>query len=79
MSLAVKVSAAPDMGRANGAVVEVLAKAFRVPKSRIAIVSGETNRNKIVFVSGDTAVLAAGITEFLEDLGKKGIEDGKDH
>ncbi|MFH1800215.1 MAG: DUF167 domain-containing protein [Candidatus Omnitrophota bacterium] len=36
------------MGRANEAVIETLAAHFRIPKSRIAIVSGFKSKTKIV-------------------------------
>jgi len=72
LSLAVKVTAAPDKGKANSAVVEVLAKALKVPKSRFSIVSGETNRNKVVFVAGDLAPLEASIAALLVKLKVEG-------
>jgi len=42
----VKVTAAPDKGKANAAVIALLSEHLRVAKSRIRIVSGETSRNK---------------------------------
>jgi uncharacterized protein YggU (UPF0235/DUF167 family) len=50
--------AVPDKGRANAAVVALIAKALEVPKSAVAVVSGETARLKTVLVSGDAATLA---------------------
>ena len=50
----VKVTAAPEKGKANEAVIELLAKYFRVPKSLISIVGGKSARTKIVDV-GKTA------------------------
>ena len=58
-SLAVKVTAPPDKGKANKAVIEVLAKASRLPKSAFSIVSGETERNKTVLVTGNCAAVEA--------------------
>jgi uncharacterized protein (TIGR00251 family) len=59
VSLAVKVTAVPDKGRANKAVIETLAKACRMPKSAFALVSGETERNKTILVTGNPAELEA--------------------
>jgi uncharacterized protein len=59
VSLIVKVTAAPDKGRANKAVIEALAKACRLPKSAFALVSGETGRSKTVLVTGDSAAVEA--------------------
>ncbi len=41
-----RVQAPPVDGKANEAVVRLLAERFDVPKSRIALVSGETSRLK---------------------------------
>ena len=47
-ALLVKVTAAPDKGKANSAVIAVLAKTIGVPKSAFELVSGETDRNKVL-------------------------------
>lgn len=62
VSLAVKVTARPDKGKANKAVIEVIAKAAGLPKSDLSIVSGETDRNKTLLVTGNPAGLEALIT-----------------
>ena len=49
------ITAPPVDGKANQAVIEFLAELFRVPKSSIAIVSGETGRNKVIAVRGVSA------------------------
>ena len=41
-----RVQAPPVDGKANEAVVRLLAERFDVPKSRITLVSGETSRLK---------------------------------
>ncbi|MCC7268761.1 MAG: DUF167 domain-containing protein [Caulobacteraceae bacterium] len=46
--LKLRVAAPPADGAANAAAVALLAKALKRPKSRIAIVSGETARLKTV-------------------------------
>ncbi len=48
--LRVRVKAPPQEGRANEAVIEVLAKHFDVPKSRVAIVGGFKSKTKVVRV-----------------------------
>ena len=50
--LKVYVTAPPEDGRANEAVVEVLAEWLGVKRRQVEIVSGETNRNKVVRVTG---------------------------
>lgn len=48
----VKVSAPPDKGKANEAVIDLLAKHYKVPKRCIIIKSGHTSRLKIVLIEG---------------------------
>lgn len=46
--LVVYVTAPPDNGKANEAMLRLLAKHFDVAASRLTIVRGLTNRNKLV-------------------------------
>ena len=48
----VRVTAPPDKGKANDAVVKLLAKRLGVSKSAVRIVRGHTSRNKVVQVEG---------------------------
>ena len=48
--LRVYTTAAPEKGRANSAVIELLAEYFDVPKSRIKILNGLAFREKTVTV-----------------------------
>ena len=59
VSLAVKVTAPPDKGKANKAVIETIARAAGLPKSALSLVSGETDRNKTLLVTGNPAGLEA--------------------
>jgi len=59
--LRVRVRAVPDKGKANAAVVALLAKALGIPKSALQLTSGETSRFKTLRLSGDPAALAAAI------------------
>jgi hypothetical protein len=49
------ITASPIDGKANQAVIEFLAELFGVAKSSIAILSGETGRNKLIAVRGLSA------------------------
>ncbi len=46
--LKVKVNQPPEDGKANKAVVELLAEYFKVRKNAVSIIAGETSRNKII-------------------------------
>lgn len=50
--LPVKLTAPPVDNKANQALVALLAKKLKVPKSAITIQSGERSRNKLVMISG---------------------------
>lgn len=51
--LRIRVTAQPEKGKANKAFVALLAKRLGVPKSALAVVSGETARDKMVRVAGE--------------------------
>lgn len=53
--LAVKVRAIPDKGEANAALLAVLAKWLRLPKSRFELAAGGKSRSKTVAIAGDGA------------------------
>ncbi len=56
----VYVTTAPTDGRANAAVIELLAKKLGIAKSHLTIVRGETSREKLIDVEGlsDTEIAA---------------------
>jgi uncharacterized protein (TIGR00251 family) len=49
--LKVSVRAAPERGKANRAVLEVLARAFDVPRASLRVTSGDTSSDKSVLFS----------------------------
>ncbi|MFT4048381.1 MAG: DUF167 domain-containing protein [Solirubrobacterales bacterium] len=57
--LRVRVTAAPEDGKANAAVTKLLAKALRVSRSSIEVASGGASRDKVVVVTGISAGEAA--------------------
>jgi uncharacterized protein len=48
----VRVSATPERGRANDAVVGLIAERLRLPRTAVSVVSGRTSRDKIVELRG---------------------------
>ena len=48
----VRVSAAPDRGRANDAVVRLLAERLHVRRAAVSVVSGHASRDKVVELHG---------------------------
>jgi uncharacterized protein YggU (UPF0235/DUF167 family) len=47
-----RVKAAPYEGKANTELAELVAKHFRVAKSRVTITSGGTAKKKLIEISG---------------------------
>jgi uncharacterized protein (TIGR00251 family) len=56
-----RVRAAPEDGRANAALLVLLAKALGVSKSAVTLVTGDASRVKKLHVAGDTADLIAAL------------------
>ena len=52
LKIIVRVTAVPEGGKANDAVVALLAKRLQVPKSSIRIVRGHKSRDKRVSIEG---------------------------
>lgn len=44
----VRVKSPPKEGKANIELIKLLSEYFGIPKTRVAIVRGEVNRNKII-------------------------------
>tara|TARA_R110000868_G_scaffold26487_9_gene101864 strand:- start:764 stop:1072 length:309 start_codon:yes stop_codon:yes gene_type:complete len=57
-ALKVAVTAPPDKGKANAAVLVLLAKVFGVSKSSLSVVAGQADRRKILRIKGDPTVLS---------------------
>lgn len=51
----IRISAPPVDGKANAALIAFVAKTLRAPKSSVAIIRGETSRNKVIRVDGHAA------------------------
>ena len=75
--LKVSVSAAPERGKANEAVVELVAKSLGVKRGQVSVVGGLTSKQKTVRVKGLTPEELAGrLREVLgtQDVHRKGKE-----
>ena len=63
--LKARVRAAPEDGRANAALIALLATALHAPKSALTLVSGQTGRLKKIHVAGDPASLMTALAQLL--------------
>jgi hypothetical protein len=61
--LKVRVRAVPEKGKANQALIAFLAKTLGLAKSRLSLISGETQRKKILRIEGDSEDLMRRLAE----------------
>jgi len=55
--LKIAVSAPPEDGKANAALVDLLARALKVPRGAVSIAAGVASRRKLVDIAGDPETL----------------------
>ena len=67
--LKASVTKAPEDGKANQALIKMLAKEWKVAKSTIEVIQGQTSRNKVLLISGDAAPLQNNIAKWTQDKG----------
>jgi hypothetical protein len=67
-ALKVAVTAPPEDGKANAAVIALLAKAWGLPKAAFTVVVGAADRRKIIHLQGDPARLMQALELWLEAL-----------
>lgn len=65
-ALKISVTAPADEGRANDAVIALLARAWRVPKGAIELVQGAKSRQKLVHVTADAHELLPRLDAWLK-------------
>jgi len=63
--LSIRVRAVPDRGKANKALIALLARQFKMAKRDIELIRGETSRLKVLKLSADTETHIL-IMDFLE-------------
>jgi uncharacterized protein (TIGR00251 family) len=66
-SLKAAVTAPAEGGKANSAVIDLLAEAWRLPKSAFEIQRGAAHRDKVVRISGEPDQLAQRIAAWLRE------------
>jgi len=70
--LEVRVTAAPEDGKANRALLKFLAKAWRLPAGDLALIAGAKARDKVVEVRGPAAELLPRLKAWLDGLPRRG-------
>lgn len=64
-ALKLGINAAPEDGKANAAVIALLAKHLPVAKAAISVVAGAKDRRKLVDIRGDPGALAQALEAWL--------------
>jgi uncharacterized protein (TIGR00251 family) len=54
-AIKISLTTPPADGRANEALIALLAERLRLPKSRISLLSGATSRTKLIRITGKSA------------------------
>lgn len=64
-ALKLAVTAAPENGKANAALVKLLARVLDLPARNFTIALGTADRRKMIDITGDPQILARRMTEKL--------------
>ena len=70
-ALKAQVTAPAEDGKANAAVIELLAEIWRLPKSVFAVTRGATSRDKVLSIAGEPALLAAKIMDWARESAER--------
>lgn len=78
LALKAWVGAPPEGGKANAALIKLLAKSWRLPKGSISIIAGQSDRLKTLEITGDPRILLPRLEAWLEtqleaDTGGKSV------
>ena len=73
--LKIMVTAPAEGGKANAAVIKLMSKAWKVPKSAINVASGATGRRKTLDIAGNSDGLAAAVVSTMGKTGESTKND----
>jgi uncharacterized protein (TIGR00251 family) len=68
LALRLAVGAPPENGKANAAVIALLAEAFDVAKAAVSVVAGATDRRKLVEIRGNSRDLGLSLDRLIKSL-----------
>ena len=66
--LKVRVTEPPEGGKANAALIKLLAKAWKQPESALSLVAGQSDRRKTLAVAGEPLALRSALEVWLAEL-----------
>ena len=59
----IRVAAAPEAGKANDAVIDLLARTLDIPSRDLELTAGKASRDKVVALQGLTSAAAESLLE----------------
>ncbi len=65
-ALKLAVTAVPEKGKANAAVIKLLAKSWRLRKTDCQVIRGQTERNKTLLIRGNGKNLKATLQQIID-------------
>jgi len=68
LGLKASVTTPSESGKANTALIKLLAKAWRLPKTSLSIVSGAASRSKTVLIAGGGEALRGRLEEWSQKM-----------
>ncbi|MEX2643428.1 MAG: DUF167 domain-containing protein [Acetobacterales bacterium] len=71
VALKLAVTAPPEDGKANAAIVKLLAKALKLPKSALSVTAGAADRRKTILLAGDPGRLTAALRDWIAGTGRR--------
>ncbi len=76
VAIKVHVNAPPEGGKANAAVLHLLAKTWRIPKTALSVTTGAAGRTKTVHIAGTPEILLADLAAWLDNADAAGQKPG---
>jgi uncharacterized protein len=67
-ALKIAVRKAPEAGRANAAIIELLARELGLSREQLEVTAGQTSRRKRLFIRGDADRIAGRLAGLLRDV-----------
>ena len=71
------VTATPEAGKANTALLKLLATEWKLPKSSLNIIKGATTRRKIIEIAKDRQIVDPVLTSWIKRRANKNVYLGR--
>lgn len=69
-ALKVQVTSPAEGGKANEALIKLLAKSWHLPKSRLSLIAGQSARDKLLLIEGESDTLRRHLALWWKEAGR---------